>query len=44
MNDVAERLTGWAVGEAKGKRLEEDFTIVNETKRAPVPNPVAKVL
>ena len=44
MNGVAEELTGWTAAEAEGRRLEEVFVIVNETTRAPVPNPVAKVL
>jgi PAS domain S-box-containing protein len=44
LNRVAEKLTGWVAREAEGKRLEEVFPIVNEETRAPVPNPVAKVL
>ncbi|MDQ3804403.1 MAG: PAS domain S-box protein, partial [Acidobacteriota bacterium] len=44
MNPVAERLTGWAAGEARGRPLAEVFHIVNEETRAAVESPVAKVL
>ena len=44
LNPVAEALTGWAEAEARGKRLEDVFPIVNERTRRPVENPVAKVL
>lgn len=43
MNMVAERLTGWLTGEAKGHALHEVFRIVNETSRAIVESPVDKV-
>jgi PAS domain S-box-containing protein len=43
MNMVAERLTGWLSGEAKGRALHEIFRIVNETSRAVVESPVDKV-
>jgi PAS domain S-box-containing protein len=44
LNREAERLTGWATKEAEGRELHEVFHIVNEATRAPVENPVAKVL
>jgi PAS domain S-box-containing protein len=43
-NPVAEALTGWIAAEAEGKPLTDVFHIVNEQTRAPVENPVAKVL
>jgi PAS domain S-box-containing protein len=44
MNGVAERLTGWSEPEARGQPLVDVFHIVNEHTRAPVPDPVARVL
>jgi PAS domain S-box-containing protein len=44
MNPVAERLTGWTLGEAEGRPLAEVFRIVNEVTRATVESPVDKVL
>jgi two-component system cell cycle sensor histidine kinase/response regulator CckA len=44
MNPVAEALTGWPQAEAHGRKLQEVFPIVNEHTRAPVEDPVAKVL
>jgi PAS domain S-box-containing protein len=44
MNPIAAALTGWSTSDAVGKRLEEVFNIVNEETRAPVDNPVARVL
>lgn len=44
MNPVAEQLTGWPEGEARGRALEEVFRILDENTRAPVESPVAKVL
>lgn len=44
LNPVAEALTGWKLKEAAGLPLDEVFHIVNEETRAPVENPVAKVL
>jgi PAS domain S-box-containing protein len=44
MNAVAEELTGWTEDEAKGKKLEEVFVIVNEDTKAIVENPVEIVL
>jgi PAS domain S-box-containing protein len=44
MNSVAEGLTGWATAEAVAMPLDRAFRIVNEFTRAPVENPVEKVL
>jgi PAS domain S-box-containing protein len=39
MNPVAQRLTGWTLDEAKGRRLESVFRTVDEETREPVDNP-----
>ncbi len=44
LNPVAESLTGWTLGEAKGRGLDEVFRIMNEETRRPVESPVTKVL
>ena len=44
MNTVAEQLTGWNMGEALGRPLDEVFHIINQHTRLRVENPVAKVL
>ncbi|HEX3344206.1 MAG TPA: PAS domain S-box protein, partial [Polyangiaceae bacterium] len=44
MNHVAESLTGWSEGDARGRPLGEVFHIVNEHTRALVESPVDKVL
>lgn len=44
VNEVAEKLTGWEHGEARGKRLEEIFCIIDSRDRKPMANPVTKVL
>jgi PAS domain S-box-containing protein len=44
LNPVAERLTGWTMGEALGRPVGEVFEIINETTREPAEIPVAKVL
>src|SRR5450830_728604 len=44
LNPVAERLTGWTQAQAQGKRAEEVFVIVNESTRASVEVPIARVL
>jgi len=44
VNRVAEQLTGWKQGEARGKRFEEVFRIVNKETRKSYSNPVEKVL
>ena len=43
-NSVAQSLTGWADGEAKGKPLWDVFAIVSEEDRRPVESPVDRVI
>jgi PAS domain S-box-containing protein len=44
MNEVAERLTGWPLAEAKGTELSAVFNIVQETTRIRPEDPVSKVI
>ncbi|MBI5898552.1 MAG: EAL domain-containing protein [Rhodocyclales bacterium] len=44
MNPVAETLTGWSAGDAKGRSVLEIFAIVNESTRQEVDCPVGRVL
>ena len=44
LNEVAQKLTGWSLDDAKGMPCGRVFNIVNETTRSIVENPVAKVL
>ncbi len=44
MNEVAERLTGWTLTEARDRPIAEVFNIINETTRAPAVIPVNDVL
>jgi PAS domain S-box-containing protein len=44
MNPVAEKLTGWLEATAQGRPIHEVFRIVHEDSRAPVENPVERVL
>jgi PAS domain S-box-containing protein len=44
MNPVAEGLTGWTSAEARGRRLQDVFRIINEQTRQPVEDPCGKVL
>lgn len=44
MNKVAQSLTGWSLGDALSKPLDEVFNIVSEQSRRPVENPVTKTL
>ncbi len=44
INPAAEALTGWPAAEAVGQSLSEVFRIVNESTRAPVPNPALRAL
>ena len=44
MNPVAIKLCGWHEDEIQGKPLSEVFNILNADTRAPVPNPVEKVI
>ena len=43
MNDVAEKLTGWPLADARNQPLTKVFRIVNEQTRQPSENPVDKV-
>ncbi len=44
MNPVAERLTGWPFGTARGRHIGEVFVIVSGGTREPVPDPVARTV
>lgn len=44
MNPVAEGLTGWAISEAKGRYLDEVFSIMNEQTKERAESPVERVL
>ncbi|AFH47949.1 Signal transduction histidine kinase [Ignavibacterium album JCM 16511] len=44
LNPVAEKLTGWKESQARGKKLNKVFYIINEYTREEVENPVEKVL
>lgn len=44
MNAVAQSLTGWSESQAKGKKLETVFKIVNANTRKTVENPIKEVL
>jgi PAS domain S-box-containing protein len=44
LNEVAERLTGWEMADARQRPLDDIFVVVNEHTREPVPNPVRRVL
>lgn len=44
MNPAAERLTGWAEHESRGRPLEDVFIARDGATRAAVPNPVREVL
>lgn len=44
MNPVAEELTGWPIGEAQGRPIDEVFRIVSEATRRPVESPVTRTL
>lgn len=44
LNKVAETLTGWTSGEAKGKPVAEVLVLLNEQTRAPLPDPVEETI
>jgi PAS domain S-box-containing protein len=44
MNEVAERLTGWPLAEARGKDLTEVFDIVQEMTRIKPDSPIVQVI
>ena len=43
-NAVAEQLTGWKAEEARGRPIQEVFTIIDEESRLPAVSPVGRVL
>ncbi|HWA12936.1 MAG TPA: EAL domain-containing protein [Burkholderiales bacterium] len=44
LNPVAEELTGWTAGSARGLPLQAIFRMIDETTRSMAPNPVEMVL
>jgi PAS domain S-box-containing protein len=44
LNPIAENLTGWLSGEARGRPLQSVFRIIHEETREPAENPVDKTL
>src|SRR5262249_12569220 len=44
LNSVAAAITGWPLSEARGRRLEEIFSISDEESRQPQRSPVERVL
>jgi diguanylate cyclase (GGDEF)-like protein/PAS domain S-box-containing protein len=44
LNLVAERLTGWTESEARGRRMDEVFRIVDATTRETIPNPIEQAV
>ncbi len=44
MNHVAELLTGWNEGDARGRKIDEIYVIFNEETNTPLGNPVTVVL
>ena len=44
LNKVAHDLTGWSLGEARGRPIWEIFRVVDETSRKPLDDPALKAL
>lgn len=44
MNPIAEGLTGWAEGEARGRPAAEILRLIHESDRTEVPSPLARAL
>ena len=44
MNEVAQNLTGWKIGDAYGRPADDIFRIVSEDTGAPAESPVARVI
>ncbi|MEK7954337.1 PAS domain S-box protein [Luteolibacter soli] len=44
LNSVATKLTGWSVDDARGHLVTDVFSIINESSRDLVPNPVLRAL
>ncbi|MGB5201386.1 MAG: EAL domain-containing protein [Sedimenticolaceae bacterium] len=43
-NPAAEQLTGWRAADARGRHLNEIFSLVSETNGNPLPDPIARAL
>lgn len=44
MNPTAEKMTGWDFVDAEGKLVKNIFSIIDETSRKPIQNPIEKVI
>lgn len=44
LNKIAEEMTGWVEADAKGKKIELIFNIINEESRKPVTSPYEKII
>lgn len=44
LNCLAEKMTGWRLDQARGRKIEEVFPFINETSRAKVSNPALEAL
>ena len=44
LNPVAEKLTGWSLHEATGRRMAEVFPILDTTTREPAPDPMERAM
>jgi diguanylate cyclase (GGDEF)-like protein/PAS domain S-box-containing protein len=44
LNPIAEDLTGWTIAEVQGKALSEVFTLLSETTRSTIEDPVSRSL
>ncbi len=44
LNKVAEQLTGWPVGAARGRPIWEVFRVIDETTRKPIDDPALRAL
>jgi PAS domain S-box-containing protein len=44
LNKVAERLTGWPLGDARGKPIWEVFRVIDEATRKPLDDPALRAL
>lgn len=44
LNPIAERLTGWSLLDAAGKRVDEIFKLIDEESLNPIPSPVRAAL
>ncbi len=44
LNPISEQLTGWTSEEAKGRPIEQIFSLIDETSHQPIPNTVRQSL